>query len=735
MPTTLARNHNGSLLDNRQALAAPTSDDPPEPSQRADSDDHPEAQADPPPPIGDDLRAVVEQVQRQAELWRDQLAVSIGRARELTELDESRIRYFESLGALRPAKTTAQPGGTRLYTIAELRCLYALALLVKEHNYRPAEAARLVIANRPWIESGIPGAIADLLRHESSVIADGFLLARLMSQLMDAAQIELGGECLLEPYVDALPGHPPWIAPSPSTRVTGVILPMRAIFGDSIAPTADAVRDIGRAIARAPSGMLVALDRAAMMPAPAAHIPPALASSGRNDSTVLFYSREPFQAPGWDRCHYCAYIPKDRPQLTMILLVESADAPPHLLQPLTSVRAILFDRVLAMSEAIFHEFRDLSLAKNYRYRSDGFQIEHTQATYRQLLETIRSLIFPGDTESMAVLLIPNSVDRPTSLSILAHAGYDDNLAPQAKLDLSGAGQGLCGRAYNLREPFFSLDASNDPRVAYAMEEHSHMAMAVPFVTSWGLPPFGVLYLASKSPTGTISSEVGYLALVLGNILSELLGRWWLARRRRVQDAVLHRHAELMVTWLDRLDQHGPDFQKALDHLEGIWKRIGKKKTLPREGTLALIVFDIDQYRQRVQERSGDLIPLKAQLHVQRAIRKIAPDAPSFWFKNDHACLILEGYDLQRTAEMAQRIASHVRALPLVLYGQGEKKLTITVSAAIQALSYRELLDLGLDGAEQFRVEMTAIVDDLRERANQPHPNTIVRLTAEGWTTI
>ncbi|MDQ2999502.1 MAG: MerR family transcriptional regulator, partial [Chloroflexota bacterium] len=171
------------------------------------------------------LQQIVERVQRHAQGWHDLPVVSIGRARDLTNLAETRIRYFEDLGVLQPSKSTAQAGASRLYTFADLRCLDALAMLVHEYGYRPAEAARFVVAYRSQIINGIPGSLADLVKHEGGAITDGFLLARLMSQLIDAAQIALRGDQADQPR--AAGSHPR--DPSEQICVVGIILPMRPL--------------------------------------------------------------------------------------------------------------------------------------------------------------------------------------------------------------------------------------------------------------------------------------------------------------------------------------------------------------------------------------------------------------------------------------------------------------------------------------------------------------------------
>nr|MDQ2999185.1 MerR family transcriptional regulator [Chloroflexota bacterium] len=479
-----------------------------------------------------------------------------------------------------------------------------------------------------------------------------------------------------------------------------------------------------------------ALDRATFLGEDRASIPPAFVDSGRNDTTVLFYSpTDPWELPFQTNQRYCVYAPPQHPQRLMILIVA---APEHVPVPVAlhaPERRVLFDRILAMCEQIFQAFRPSTLAKNYRYRSDGFPIEQTQATYQELLKTITELIFPGDPVGMAALLIPNSLDRPATLSVLAHHNYGTTLAPRAKLDLHGDGQGLCGRAYNVREPFYSRDATTDPRVAYAVEEDCHVALAVPFTSSWGVAPFGVLYLASRDPQQTLTSDVAYLALILSNILSEQLGRWWLTRLRKSLDLALHQRMHTMIRWFDGLDPHGPDFTHALDDLHQLWQRIGTSEVPIGDTNLALVLFDIDRYRQHVQIHSTELVPLAAQTHVRNAIQKIQPVARDYWFKNDHVLVLLHKTDAEQAIAIARRIANQVRAVPPNIQDATGKPITLTVSAAIKVMTYEDVRDLDRDGAKQFRDQMALILDQLMQQTAQSTAHTLHVLTPTGWQCV
>ncbi|HWQ13967.1 MAG TPA: MerR family transcriptional regulator [Roseiflexaceae bacterium] len=671
--------------------------------------------------VEEDVDQIIEQLDRVARTWRETFTVSIGRASVMTGLKEHEIRYFEELKALRPEKSTGQGGATRLFSLLELRRLYTLARL-RHLGYRPSDAAEIVRTYQDRIDRGIHSSLASLIRHEGSAITDGFLLARLMSQLLDAAQIALTEVA------------PP--AGVKQLRVFGALVPMRPLVRDPASLTEPEVRQIGRRLAWAAEDTLIALARDAVVPLEPTRVPQTLVDSGRNETTILFYSPEAWEIPGWASCRYCVYMPDGRPELALWLMVDvDGDTPlPPVLHPLPQARAVLFDHTLQLCARVFHEFRSTTLIKQYRYRSDGFQIEHTRTTYSDMLKTVCELIFPDDPDSMAVLLIPNSLDDPKVLAILAHHGYDDELAYRAKLSLDGGGQGLCGRAYTLREPFLSLAARVDPRVAYGVEEGCRVAFAAPLMASWGLAPFGVLYLASKKEDATLSSEVCYVALVLGSILGELLGRWWLTRLRRTQDVLLHERAADLVRWLDSLDEHGADFQRALDWLERLWQRIHREEVAA--GTsLALAVLDVDQYRARVQVQSNEPLPLATQNYVCAAIQKILPEVPVYWCKNDHAILLLEDYERDRALAVIRRVLSQVAVRPLPVNGADGRPLRVSVSAAVKVMTYQDLYDLDREGGKAFRCDAGKIIDELRAQTSLADPGTVRLLSAQGWVTV
>lgn len=674
------------------------------------------------------LTDIVKRVQEKADQWRDALTVSIGRARELTDLEETRIRYFEELGVLQPSKSSVGSGNNRLYTLADLRCLYALTLLTKEYDLRPAEAAALVKDHRSQIEFGQPPSLSDLVQRESSVVADGFLLARLMSQLIDATQTELATVC--EQQVT-----PPDTTNSQGFRVVGTVMLMRPIILDSLELTYATVQRQGRAACQRPKNALIALDRATFFaPDVGAGQPSPSQATMRDDSTILFYSRnEPYELPLRDEHRFCVYVPRQGQNQLLWLILEHANAvdPPAVLNPDPARRAML-DHVTDLCARIFPSFSSSELTKNYRYRSDGFLLEHSQIAYRTLLNQIVQTIFADPQHCVAALLIPNSLERPTALTMLAAYNYDDAFVSRVKLDLSGEGQGLCGRAYNLREPFFSSNAASDSRVAYALEEHSKAALAVPLLMNGFTAPLGVLYLASQQSRDALQSDDAYFALILANILSEQLGRWWLTRLRKNHDQTLHQQMGSIVRWLDSLGPHGRDFQAAIDTLHGLWLKARSDEDAADSTPIALVLFDIDGYRQNVQSHSPKPVPLEAQTHVHNAIAKIVQDARSYWFKNDHALVILHNTDAGKALLLARRIANQVRTLPTSLPDPDDKNLTITVSASIKVISYRDLLDLDSEGGANFRSQMQSVLDDLREQTAKTPPHTIQVFGLNGW---
>jgi len=634
-------------------------------------------------PLPQELAEIIDQVEREAASWRAELSVSIGQAQQMTGLKDSQIRYYEELEALQPRKAGSQSGSTRFFTIADIRRLKVLALLM-QRGRRPAEAAELVRFHSEAVDVGAHKPITAIIRAERSAVTDGFFLARLISQIIEAAQTTLSSDLGL-----------------PTVRVLGALLPMRSVFPTDMTP-AELVT-IGDELLRAPADMLVALVEQSDPEALKALATP-LIGTGSDSQTILFYSREPHTLGLSIRPRYCAYIPEHAPEQALLLLLECPDSydPPTALRPDDPTRTRLLDTLLEICAGIAPEFRTATLAKNHRYRSDGFPLTITQASCAQLLRTICAVIFPGDEQALGALLVPNNLDRPESLSILASLGYDDELAKRARLDLRGdQGQGLSGRAFRLREPFLSLHAAEDDRVEYAIEEGSRQALAVPLATTWGLAPFGVLYLATRSDSGGLDSHRAYAALILGSILSEMLGRWWLTRLRKDLDATLHHRLRDIVAWLDGLDERGPDFQRGLAVIYALWCKAatGAKSEDFARKRLTIAVLDIDHYRHTVQARSNEPLPLQAQRHVCEALRRVDPHLRGYWFRNDHALLVLPDHDGPLAERLLVRIIDQVGLTPLKLPTLDGSLRSITVSAAYKELTYKALHDLGCGEAE------------------------------------
>lgn len=665
------------------------------------------------PSLPADLSAIIETVDHEAGAWQRDLSVSIGQARELTGLKDSQIRYYEDLEALQPRKTSAQSGASRLFSLADLRRLRVLALLV-EHGRRPAEAAELVRTFGHAIAAGAHRPICQIARQERSAVADGFLLARLISQLIEAAQEELN----------------PQDSPEPAIRVRGTILPRRPLFADQ-EPSPAEVGRVGAALLENPADLLVALVRPGDPEALQA-IPAALHKTGSDAQTILFYSPDPHPLGAGAHVTCCAYIPPAASDHTVLLLLEGDDGTelPALLRPADTTRAWVLDTLLALCCELAGPFCQATLGKGYRYRSDGFPIVDSRDSIAGILHTIRRTIFPDDKDALAVLLIPNSLDRPESLSILAHSGYDDALVLRAKLDLRGdTPQGLSGRAYLLREPFLSLHAHTDDRVEYALEEGSRQALAVPLAATWAAAPFGVLYLATRSKQGVLDSKRAYLGLVFGSMLGELLGRWWLTRLRKELDATIHSRLHNIVGWLDTLDERGPDFERGLEAISAIWEQSNKHPDDPSlaQQRLTFAVLDIDHYRHTVQSRSNEPLPLHAQRHVNAAIKRVEPELQGHWFKNDHALLILPETSAESADALLKRIADQVAAMPLELPNQEEPLRPITVSVFSKTLTYKALHDLGRQGREQLHKQVTLIVQELCTRTRLHDDARSVRL--------
>ncbi|NJM07967.1 MerR family transcriptional regulator [Candidatus Gracilibacteria bacterium] len=639
-----------------------------------------------------------DEVERASATWHDQFAVSISRASEIAGLREHQIRYFEELGALQPLKS-GTAGVTRRYTISDVRRLRVLALL-SERGFRAAEATDLVNAHTP----SAGHAVERVLARERNAVADGFLLARLVSQLIDATEAILND-------------------PDKRTvRVVEVLIPLlpSPLPLDSAADCYEAVR----ALRANCTQTLVAFAQVGTDDPPSPPTPYALAQTGRDDTTALFYSRDPQALPhrsGWQACvSTLAHVPEH----PIIFVVEHAQPTlPTVLIP-NADQAPIFTCLHALCRSVLPVFAGSLSSGTYRYRSDGYQIAQTRSGLRAVLAQLRNALFSDNPDSMAVLLIPNSLDAPVSLSILAHDGYEDDLAFQAKLDLQGQGQGLSGRAYRAREPFFSREATRDGRVEYAMEEHCHSAVAVPLALAWSLAPFGVLYIASKHPQHTIDEHQATSAVVLGSILSEVLGRWWLTRLRRDQEQSLHRAMPRMVRWIDSLDTHGRALKQALDRLTHLWQRIVAESGTVYDSHLTLIVLDIDRYHHLVEVHTTDFLPLTAQDHVAAAATRVLPKAHLCWFHNDHALLVLETTDADRAENIAQRIVKQVATVPMPL--GSKRQARISVSAACRVMNYQDVGDLARNEHE-LHVQLRAIIEQLRAALSACQPGSCVML--------
>lgn len=646
------------------------------------------------------VAALLDRVLPLVEEWREHLTVSIGRATELTGLKDTQIRYFEELYG-QERDTSVPAGATRSYSLADLRRLAVFAELLKQ-GYRPAQAAEIVRSYAHLIDREATRSIADVLRREGDAITDGFLLSRLASQVIFAAQLELHER-------------------APDARITAMFVVEQCI---DPASSADVTR-IGRELAADARDMLVALDRATVVGEPF--------ESGDSiwsddeSSIVLFYSRESWSVPLPDNTVFCCYRPPSAPETTVVFAVQSVA--PEIIPPLLNValpaRDHLLDWMVRMCRVIFPEFRQATHVHGYRYRSDGYRLAHTRDALNRLMQRMRGLIFGDDADvSMACLLLPNDLYKPTHLSILAHAGYSEEIARRARLGLYGEGEGLSGRAFMAREPFLTRDAVHDERVYGAQNEQCKVALAVPLLSHWDTHPFGVLYLASQRPASPLLSETAFVALVFSNILSELLGRWWLTRLRRRSDALLHAYVTEYIRWFNGMDLHGPEFEEGVRQIEHIWERAaemnaasGGRAVVERMSRqyVTLVVLDIDRCRS-YHDRGDEPFLLAAQRHVQKAVDQILPGVRGYWFKNDHTLLVLDGCSLDEAVVLIRRIASRVQMVPVVIAGRSERT-TITISAALKALSYQELYDLSHHDRDVLKSSLTSIIDTLYEQTH------------------
>ncbi|MBX0331416.1 MerR family transcriptional regulator [Oscillochloris sp. ZM17-4] len=666
------------------------------------------------------LDTLIQEVADEAAGWVRELRVTIGRASALCGLKESQIRYFEELGALQPATTTGRAGASRLYGIADLRRLRVLALLAAD--YRAAEAAEMVRRHADAIDHDPLIALSTAIAQERSAVADGFFLARIVSQIIAAIQAEI------DRRVESVAGTRPLPDTCRPPQVLGLIYPGTRVFDGPLPPPAE-VEACAAALRDHPAGALIALCRPPVAVDPLSWAPELHRSTGSDSQTLLFYSPESRPIADLRDAAFQAYVPAGAPEQGLLVALS---APPSdtTLDPdsLAPGRALLLDRLLQLAHAIFQDFRRAAHGRSYyRYRSDGFPLDLTRQSYGDMLALIVAAIFPGDDAGMAALLVPDGLDQPRSLAILAHHHYDDegDLLARAKIALEGRGQGLCGRAYVSREPYVSLHVDLDgQKVRYAPEEGSRVALAVPLAATWGISPFGVLYLASRSPGQTLDSAAIYSALVIGDILSELLGRWWLTRLRRQQDARLHGQMPAMLAWLDSLDAHGPGFARGVQAVVDRWAAV-KDAPDPADldATLALTVIDINHYREMIQARSNEPFPLYAQQHVTAAVsRVLGPDADCYWFGNDHALLVLHGCDSAQATVIVRRVVDQVAVSPVQRPGRSGTSDLITVIGAIRAMSYRSLRDLACGDAGTLRQQIALVIDLLRTRAG--HPETL-----------
>jgi DNA-binding transcriptional MerR regulator len=660
-----------------------------------------------------DLGEIVQMLGRETERWRDQLAVSIGRASELTGLKESQIRYFEEIEALQPQKTTDQRGASRLYTISDLRRLYALAQLTRQ-NYRPAEAARIVRTNAPFIESGVHRSVAEVVTTESHVLRDGFVLSRVLSQIVLACQAELE----VQAKARGLPAIP---------RIRAALLPQRELPNIS---DPNHLAQLGQSLGESLSDTFVVLDREAFAPSLDDGSWPSPPRVGSDESFVMFYSRETWSIPRAEIWHYVLYVGQEYPCRAIVLLLDNkAPGDSARLEPEASARRDTLNRLLDLAAKLGQQFRAAALSSAYRSCTDGMSLAYTHHDFAEILRLICRAVLRDDETATAVLLIPDRLMMPNSLSILAHYNYITGLIPHARLDITGEPSGLSGRAFRYRELFLTRDARNDPRIASEVEERCACAMAIPLTLAWTPTTYGVLYLASQQDRPGLSLD-SYLAWILSTILTELLAQWWTTRVRLANDQHLHREMRDMVAWLDGLGPYGPSYAKVLEELVARWRQLkAEPDSFKAADYLALIVFDIDNHTNTLQKTETEPLLLRAQRHVREAIERIVSKPQAFWFKNDHTILLLERQAPAHTAgdvqeilrreieELVRRIARQVRMVPLSLDDGTERSVTISVSAAGKVLSLQDFVDLHHTEAGIPR-RLHQILDELRRKAGE-----------------
>jgi DNA-binding transcriptional MerR regulator len=466
----------------------------------------------------DTLHHILDGLRRSSEDWRTELSVSIGRARALTGLKETQIRYFEELGALHPAKTGASAGASRLYTLADLRRLHALAALLRA-GHRPAEAAEIVRNHAQRIDLDARPSLPDTARVELLAEIDGFLLSRLATQLLDIANLALGAS---------------------EGRVVAILLSERPETGDAATASPADGRTID--LANIPAYTLIAVDRHALVSGQHAH-GQFSADDSQEESTLVFYSRTPSELPAADTWRACRYPLAALPHTQLFLVFDTAHTQPEpaTSRPCTSAQAN-FERLARLYAGVCAAFRSHRPARDYRATIDGWLTASAGAVSRRLLDYLRLHLFADDETGVVAILVPNSLCQGVSLSTIACSGEEDGRAFNLSVDLRADEQGAVGRAFKRREPVLTHNVEAGSGAAVAREPCVGTTLAIPLVGE-GHAPLGVLYIASRRPNLHLGSDGVYLSLALASIASELVGRWWLGRLRRREETRLHQAAE------------------------------------------------------------------------------------------------------------------------------------------------------------------------------------------------
>jgi hypothetical protein len=751
--------------------------------------------------VAEILSDLVANVESKAKDWQDELAVSIGLASSLTGLEDTKIRYFEDLKVLKAVRRVREgrTGSNRVYQMDDLRRLYALKLL--EDHYTPANAASFVKENDDLIAYGPMPPSPPLLKLEgeaSAATLDGFLLSKIATQLLYAAQSELDDLYTLykglgeqkpegEKSEEAISGVNKKNSEEKKPKVVSLKLfkmkPEETISGANVKEKS---YDLLGA-----SDTLHVIDRAQIEPAGSGKKEGQRSVYDLGDESTLLLNGA--AVPGLrelETCEHFFYTPSDDNLHTMILLVRHASrvgASKGLLElGITDLPELpekerereeerrkmhrqAFDGLLGLCAPLLKNFTKAPSPK-LLYRIDGYVGSQTEEVYKRILREMRLLIFPDDDPdyddnpydkgSMACILVPDNLDQPTYLSILAQDGYPDDPGREARLELikpdgKPTDDGLSGRAYNAREPFFSPDAEDDKRIEYAVEEHCKVALAVPIMMSGARAPLGVLYLASRAKRNENSSRNAFVGLLFGSILSELLGPWWLTRARRKWENKWHKDYKEMIHWLDGMGAHSVDLERGYAVAHKLWQEKLKEKLKEdlttsssslanRQKSLALIVFDIDKLADRHQGKTADPFVLRAQLRISAVIKDLSKGeaedyAQGYWFGNDHT-LVIRDSTPEDVKDFARRVLTQVRLRPLSLPGSGGASTPISVSGAFKVIGHRALIDIAPDSTDEakFRGQFFADVAKLRERTRLVNSNTLWAFNLNGdeeWTEV